>query len=155
MPAGSWRLILTRRKRRGLRRPCWGCRGPSVELTVKGAGPISDYTADVRLASDGAERLAGQVTLLAKGEAGQAFAADLGGDLAPLFLPEYAAFFGPDAAANQGSGCAKWAVDLNAFAVETRAMVLNGALVVAADGLPERFALTGKLGLDGRRCCCR
>ena len=124
--------------------------GPSVELTVKGAGPISDYTADVRLASDGAERLAGQVTLLAKGEAGQAFAADLGGDLAPLFLPEYAAFFGPEVRLRtKGLVAPGGRLDLNAFAVETRAMVLNGALVVAADGLPERFALTGKLGLDG------
>ena len=34
---------------------------PAVDLSVAGSGPVADFTADVRLLSDGSERLAGQV----------------------------------------------------------------------------------------------
>ena len=55
---------------------------------------MSCVASRLRLASDGTERLAGKVTV-GSGEAGaMRFAADLGGDIAPLFLPEYADFFG-------------------------------------------------------------
>ena len=51
-------------------------------MTVKGEGPLSDYTANLRLASDGTERLAGKVTV-GSGEAGaMRFAADLGDPVA-------------------------------------------------------------------------
>ncbi|MGB8812871.1 MAG: translocation/assembly module TamB domain-containing protein [Paracoccaceae bacterium] len=122
---------------------------PSVELIVQGEGPISDFTADVRLGSDGSDRLAGNVTLQSTDAMGQAFSADLGGDLAPLFLPEFAEFFGSDVQLKTtGVRAPTGRFDLSQFSVQTRAMTLGGTLVLAADGLPERFALTGKLGLD-------
>lgn len=123
---------------------------PPVELTVKGEGPLGDYTAQIRLASEGQERLAGEVELLA-GEAGQmGFRADLAGDMAPLFLPDYAAFFGNDLrlAAN-GQRAADGRLELDSLDFRTRAMTLAGSLALAADGLPERLALTGQIGLDG------
>lgn len=123
---------------------------PPVELTVKGQGPLTDYTAQIRLASEGQERLAGEVEVRA-GEAGQtAFRADLSGDMAPLLLPDYATFFGNDLrlAAN-GQRAADGRLVLDTFDFRTRAMTLAGSLVLAADGLPERFALTGQIGLDG------
>ncbi|HEX9859212.1 MAG TPA: translocation and assembly module protein TamB, partial [Paracoccaceae bacterium] len=111
---------------------------PAVELTVQGEGPVSDYTAEVRLASDGAERLAGSVTLQAPAEGGRAFRADLGGDLAPLFLPDYAAFFGPDVQLQTaGIRAADGRLNLSQLALRTRALVLEGSLALAVDGLPE------------------
>ena len=128
---------------------------PAVDLTIKGTGPLDAYTADLRLTSDGAERLAGQVTVGIPGpDAAQGdtrFSADLGGDLAPLFAPDYAEFFGPDVGLTAtGVKAADGRLDLSAFRVVTRALDLGGSLQLAADGLPERFAITGQLGLDGK-----
>lgn len=124
---------------------------PAIDLAITGSGPLSDYRADLRLASDGAERLAGQVSIGKAAEGATTFAADLGGDLAPLFLPEYRDFFGTDlrlAAAGLREGSGRLVLDR--LALETRALRLAGDLVLGADGLPERFALTGDLGLpDG------
>lgn len=124
---------------------------PAVDLTIKGSGPVSDYRADLRLASDGAERLAGQVTVRKVESGATGFVADLGGDLAPLFLPEYREFFGTNLRLQaNGSAEPSGRVVLDRFALDTRALRLAGDLVMGADGLPERFALTGDLGLpDG------
>ena len=123
---------------------------PALALTVKGEGPLSDYTANLRLASDGRERLAGKVTV-GSGEAGaMRFAADLGGDIAPLFLPEYADFFGTSLTlATHGTREASGRLVLDALDFKTQAMTLTGNLVLAVDGLPERFDLRGHLGQGG------
>lgn len=123
---------------------------PAVDLTVQGEAPLSDYTAEIRLASDGEDRLAGKVTV-ARAETGDtAFNADLGGDLAPLFLPAYREFFGTSVTLSaNGTRAATGRLDLEQFRLATQAMELDGALVLAADGLPERFDIKGQLGLDG------
>ncbi|MDR0809838.1 MAG: translocation/assembly module TamB domain-containing protein, partial [Gemmobacter sp.] len=119
---------------------------PAVELTVKGEGPLDDYAADLKLTSDGQERLAGRVTVGADAAGGTRFTADLGGDLAPLFLPDYAAFFGPDVQfSTEGVRAADGRLDLSRFALDTQAMKLDGSLALAADGLPERFDLAGRI----------
>lgn len=123
---------------------------PSALLTIAGAGPLTDFAAKVGLATDGVSRLSGQVTLKGVAEAGTAFAADLSGDLAPLFLPDYAAFFG-DAVGLvvDGTRGADGRLDLSDLSLTTRALRLKGQLSLAADGVPERFSLTGDLGLSG------
>lgn len=123
---------------------------PAVDLAIKGEGPLANYAADLRLASDGVERLAGRVTLAASPEGATRFTADLGGDPAPLFLPEYAAFFGDDVRLqSEGTKAADGRLNLSRLTVETQALQLNGSLQLAPDGLPERFDLTGALGIDG------
>ncbi len=67
---------------------------PSVDLSIAGSGPLSDFSADIRLASDGVDRLSGPVEILQADSGAYRFTASLAGDLAPLFLPEYAAFLG-------------------------------------------------------------
>jgi translocation and assembly module TamB len=125
---------------------------PAAELSIKGSGPLADFAATLRLATDGQNRLAGQVTLRAEADGAQGFAADLSGDLAPLFLPDYAAFFG-DAVRLRAEGrrSLSGAVDLSALAVETRALSIAGMMRLAPDGLPLRLDLTGRVGLpDGQ-----
>lgn len=123
---------------------------PAIELTVKGEGPLSDYAADIRLASGGSERLAGKVTLAEAADGGMRFTADLGGDPAPMFLPEYAEFFGDDVKlAAQGTKAADGWLTVDDLTLRTQALDLRGNLALAADGLPERFALRGSLGQDG------
>lgn len=122
---------------------------PAVDLTIAGSGPIENYAADIRLATGGTDRLAGQVTLQGNATSGRSFTAELGGDVAPLFLPEYAEFFGPDVRlAVTGERAADGRLDLSQLAVQTRALTLDGQLVLASDGLPERIDLTGRIALE-------
>lgn len=124
---------------------------PDVGLTVQGEGPLTDFAADLALATGGVDRLAGRVTLGALAGGGTGFAADIGGDLAPLFLPQYAAFFGNDIKLKAaGSRDAGQALRLDELRLETRALSINGQLQLSADGLPDRFDLDVKLGLDGQ-----
>ncbi len=115
---------------------------PAASLTIKGSGPVDDFSADVGLITEGTDRLRGTVTLGGTDDGAMKFTADLGGDLAPLFLPEYAEFFGSDVALiAAGSRSADGKMQLSDVSVQTRALALKGNLALAADGLPTSFNL--------------
>lgn len=121
---------------------------PAAELTVKGAGPVSDFIADIALSTDAQPRLSGRiVTKSAPNQTG--FAANLSGDLAPLFLPDYAEFFG-NRVALIGSGTAyeDGRLELSHLTLDAKALDLIGSLALDAAGSPQRFDLQGKLAQD-------
>ncbi len=119
---------------------------PSVALKIKGAGPLSDFAADVALTTDGIDRLAGQVTLKGVAEGATGFAANLSGDLAPLFLPAYAEFFGNQVALKvDGQRWPDGRLALKQMQVAAKALQLDGRLALAADGLPQSFDLHGTM----------
>lgn len=119
---------------------------PAASLTVKGSGPVDDFTADVGLMTDGSDRLRGTVTFGSTEDGGMQFSADLGGDLAPLFLPAYAEFFGSDVALlATGTRDAGGQLQLSDLSLQTRALALKGNLALAADGLPTNFNLNAAL----------
>ena len=123
---------------------------PSAELTIKGAGPVNDFAADISLKTDDVTRIAGRVSVFPT-EGGRGFQADLSGNPTPVFLPAYAEFFGPDVAMHlRGTSYDDGRVELSAFDVTTKALTLNGLLNLDSDGVPEGFSLTGTIGLpDG------
>ncbi len=119
---------------------------PSAALIVQGAGPIADFAADIALTTDDIDRLAGKVKLTGQSDGATVFAADLAGDLAPLFLPAYADFFGNAVTVTvDGRRWPDGRLDLAALDVAAKSIRLNGSLALAADGLPERFDLTGQI----------
>lgn len=119
---------------------------PAARLTIKGSGPVDDFSADVGLITEGTDRLRGTVTLGGTENGATKFTADLGGDLAPLFLPAYAEFFGSDVALiAAGSRSADGKMQLSDLSVQTRALALKGNLALAADGLPTSFNLNAVL----------
>ncbi|MES2433131.1 MAG: translocation/assembly module TamB domain-containing protein [Pseudomonadota bacterium] len=119
---------------------------PSVALSVKGAGPVSDFAADVALTTDGVDRLAGKIALTGQKDGATAFSTDLAGDLAPLFLPSYAEFFGNSVSlSTAGKRWPDGRLALDTLAVKAKALALQGSLTLAADGLPQKFNLTGKI----------
>lgn len=119
---------------------------PSAALIIQGEGPLSDFAADVALTTDDVDRLAGKVQLTGQQDGATAFGADLAGDLAPLFLPAYAEFFGNAVTlSTKGQRWPDGRLDLAALDVTAKALHLSGALLLAADGLPQRFALTGQI----------
>ncbi|MEZ5799115.1 MAG: hypothetical protein R3D63_17560 [Paracoccaceae bacterium] len=122
---------------------------PSVNLTIAGTGALSDFAADIRLASDGVERLAGPVAITLDQDGAYRFTAQVAGNLAPLFLPDYAAFLGDRVALDlSGRHWPGGRLALDRLGLDARALDLQGALVVAGDGLPESFDLRAIVGSD-------
>lgn len=120
---------------------------PALRLSVAGDGPIDDFTADIALASDGQPRLTGQVQTTRAIDTGQRrVSADLGGDITPLFLPDYRDFFGPDIGLTTELRVMEdGAVELDRLSINAAAMTLDGTLSLAPGGAPRAFDLTGRI----------
>lgn len=119
---------------------------PAAELSVVGSGLFDDFSADVRLATDGEERLSGTVETAAVAGRGYRFSADLSGDLAPLFLPDYRDFFGPAVTLQvEGVRSDTGHIAVDTFKVSTQSLALSGSVSLAPDGLPQEVSLTGRL----------
>lgn len=125
---------------------------PPLSLTAKGEGPVGDFTADIALATDGSERIAGQVRLRAlpaadaetAAAAGIAFTADLGGDVTPMLPPRFHDFFGSDTSLHvDGSRDAEGRVEIGEMSVASDALSLDGSLVIASDGRVEIVDVQG------------
>jgi translocation and assembly module TamB len=119
---------------------------PALSLSVDGEGPLDDFTANVALSSDGEDRLAGTVTLRGQADGAQAFAADLGGDLTALLLPQAREFLGQDIRlVVDGRRTAEGTLALDQLSVDSASLKLDGSLATAPDGRPSRFDLTGEI----------
>jgi len=124
---------------------------PSVDLSITGDAPLAEFAADLNLRTDGQDRLAGTVTLGTGAEADgaptQTFSADIGGDVAPLFLPEYQAFFGRDVALTvRGTRFADGRLTLSDLSLNAAAITLSGDLSLGSDNVPSFIDLTGRIG---------
>ncbi|WP_179378511.1 translocation/assembly module TamB domain-containing protein [Jannaschia marina] len=118
---------------------------PAIDLTVDGTGPLDAFTADIVLASDGAERLSGQVELSGT-EAGRAFAVDLGGDVTSLFAPRYQDFFGDDVSlVARGLQATGGDLELETLDLRTRALTLTGSASLGANGWPRFLDIEGEI----------
>ncbi len=123
---------------------------PSVDLSVDGSGNLSDFTADIRLATDDVTRLAGEATLSSEprgeGPPLRRFSVEVGGDLAPVFTPQYRPFFGDDIRlVARGVRRPDGAINLEEMTLTADSLVLEGQVAIGANGLPETIALTGKI----------
>lgn len=128
-------------------------KAPALALSVDGKGPISDFTAKINLATDDQPRLAGTVVLKgetdANGKVTNRFTADLGGDIAPLFAPEYQTFFGPDIKLQvAGARLPSGQVNLSQLDLKARQIALTGQVDIGTDGMPSRIDLKGQLASD-------
>ncbi len=119
---------------------------PALDLTVKGTGPLDDFSADLALATDGTDRLTGRLALKGEDGGGTGFDATLSGDVAPLLFPDYRAFFGPDLALDlTGSKRADGSLSIGKLALDAAQMHFTGRAEIGADGLPEVIDLTGRI----------
>ncbi|WP_417806525.1 translocation/assembly module TamB domain-containing protein [Thioclava sp.] len=133
---------------------------PSITLALSGSGPIDKFSADVVLSTDGQQRLAGKVSVeksvpegAVQGTAPETgFSAVFSGDVSPLLPPEYREFFGDNVSfVAQGARTASGQTNLQMLDVKSRALDLQGSAKIGANGLPQKFDLTGQLGLgDGQ-----
>ena len=124
---------------------------PALHLKVNGNAPISDFSAQLALSAAGQPLLQGQATISSDElqPDAYAFSADLGGDMRPLFPADLHPFFGKRTGLTaSGHVWSDGRVGVDALNMTSGAMNITGQLAVAADGLPERFSLNGKIG-DG------
>ncbi|NNE51068.1 MAG: translocation/assembly module TamB [Sulfitobacter sp.] len=123
---------------------------PPVELSVEGSGPVDDFTSDIRIATDGQERLTGQVILgtqaprRASDTPDRRIRADIGGDITALLAPRYREFFGEDLrltldALQEGNG----ALEVSSFALNAQAAELAGQVTLNADLWPTFIDISG------------
>ncbi|NOD93069.1 translocation/assembly module TamB [Ruegeria sp. HKCCD4884] len=125
---------------------------PPIGLTAKGSGPVSDFTADIGLSSDGQPRVTGQVrlrsapTAAASADEGIAFTADLGGDLTPFVAENMDTFFGTKTQLLvDGRTEADGALTISDLELTSQALNLKGELQLAAGGQLQLAALQGRI----------
>lgn len=119
---------------------------PALGLNIAGTGPISDYEAQMSLATDGVDRVSGSF-VLNEAEGAQTIGLDIQGDVTPLFAPDYREFFGTDVALRTNAEIsAAGAVDLNRLEIIADHLQLSGSAAISETGWPERFALDGSMG---------
>ncbi|UWQ92256.1 translocation/assembly module TamB domain-containing protein [Rhodobacteraceae bacterium M382] len=114
---------------------------PAIALTAKGSGPVADFTSDITLATNGQDRLAGQVALKAlpsdDPEAANSigFSADLGGDVTALMPEEYRPFFGTDTRLDvKGQSDPDGSIRLDRLDLRSAALDLSGQMSMAPGG---------------------
>lgn len=126
---------------------------PALDLTLQGDAPLEDFAARLRLATDGTERLTGTATLAALRDPttplappGWQFAADVTGDAATLFAPQYRPFFGPVVQlSTAGRRSATGALVLDQLQLTADALTLSGTAELDPDGWPARLNLTAEM----------
>ncbi len=122
---------------------------PATQLTLAGHGPLAQFDAQVSLATAGQPRLAGHLTIADDAQGNRAFAAELGGDLTPLFLPQYAAFFGTDTALTvKGQRAVDGALQVDTLSLTSQALQLDGFMTLDPQGQPRKLNLTGRMAQD-------
>jgi translocation and assembly module TamB len=119
---------------------------PSAAFELSGEGPLENHRAMIRLATDGADRLAGEVILGQEIDGGYRLQADVSGNIAPILAPDHVAFFGTDIGLSlDARRTATGRTALDRLSVTARSLTLGGRAVLAADGLPEEMDITGTL----------
>lgn len=122
---------------------------PALSFTIVGEDPISAFGADIRLATDGAERLRGRITSGTPADvpgASTRIAADIRGDIAPLFLPDYQTFFGDDVAlVSQITTFEDGRLSLEDLTLRSASLALTGQVDIGSDRLPERIDVEGAI----------
>ncbi|SFR45829.1 translocation/assembly module TamB domain-containing protein [Litoreibacter janthinus] len=119
---------------------------PSILLTVQGEDPISEFSANIRLETDGEERLEGAATLTSDADGTSRFALDVRGDVAPVFVPEFAEFLGNDVKlVTRGERSVAGGVKLDELTLQTAALNIQGSAEIDAQGWPQKLQIDGQI----------
>lgn len=128
---------------------------PSVNMSIQGNGPLSNLGTNLKISTDGVERLSGSVSLAAVAPAtvgatvSRAFVADVTGDVTALFAPQYRPFFGNDVSLNvEGVRDATGALDISKLALITDALNLEGEVRLNASYWPTYLDVAGSIRND-------
>ncbi|MEP3675474.1 translocation/assembly module TamB domain-containing protein [Sulfitobacter sp.] len=122
---------------------------PSVDMNVTANGPLGDLVTVVKLDTDGAERLGGEVRLSTQGDDSdpdRRIVADIGGDITAVVLPQYRDFFGDHVELKMDALMgADGAVTLSALDLQAAAVDLQGELSLSDEKWPTYIDITGNI----------
>lgn len=119
---------------------------PALGLTLKGEDPITDFTAALRLATDGEERLGGTVTVDLQRNDIWRLRGALEGDLTPLLPETQRAFFaGTSKLTFDGTRAADGALTLERFDLATGDTELAGQVALSPEFWPVSAKMTGQM----------
>lgn len=126
---------------------------PSVRAEIQGSGPLRDFAARFRLATDGQDRVTGMASAHAEpgedGTPGTGFRLELSGDVASLLPPGNRAFFGAESLLlAQGWRGENGQLSLPALMIDTQALKLTGSARISDEGAPQSLVLLMTLGED-------
>ena len=126
---------------------------PAVQAEIKGNGPLSNFAADIRLATAGQPRVTGRVSAASKpgpdNAPGTGFRLELTGDVASLLPPENRAFFGSQSQLlAEGWRGESGRISLPVLLVKTDALSLTGSLTTNETGAPQSVVVLLSLGED-------
>ncbi|SFE46564.1 translocation/assembly module TamB domain-containing protein [Roseivivax sediminis] len=124
---------------------------PPLNLSVEGEGPLTDFTADLAFATDGEDRLSGQIRIRESETGARGFNVAIDGDIRPLLTPENREFFGPNLSLDvAGRRFPSGALEIDTLEVASDAINLSGNLQLSENQWPVRFSLQGEVaGADG------
>ena len=118
---------------------------PSTKLLIAGTAPVENYGATLALATDGQDRILGDFSLRSD-TAGQYIKLDIGGDVTPLFAPEYQGFFGDDVQLKvEALTSSDSQIKLESFDLNAKSIRLQGSADIGAQGWPDRLNVTGQI----------
>ncbi|SON56080.1 Autotransporter assembly factor TamB [Hartmannibacter diazotrophicus] len=119
---------------------------PSLAFTVKGSGPIDNFTADIALDAND-QRLIGGRTTVSEVNGGYRLLTDLQGTLAPLVPENYADFVaGQSRLVIDGLKTESGTLTLSSLSLRSGVASLDMSADLATDGFPTRIDIDGKLG---------
>lgn len=127
---------------------------PPLQLSVKGDGPLTDFLADIRLATEDQDRLTGTVRLqgvtLPNADPGTpqsiAFDANLSGDVTPVLPADFHDFFGTQTALTvKGQSDPGGGLSVETFDLSSQALRLSGALELQPGGDLRKVKLRGSV----------
>lgn len=126
---------------------------PALDVTLVGAAPLSDFTAQLDLKTNQISRLSGDIRYSETADEqniAMEFGADVAGDLRPLFASDFHPFFGENAALGfAAKRFTNGALEVEQLRLATGVLNLKGDLRLGADQLPEKFDLSGSIAADG------
>ena len=126
---------------------------PAVRAEIKGEGLLKDFAADIRLATDGVDRVTGRASARAQagddGSPGTGFRLELAGDVASLLPPDNRDFFGASSKLlAEGWRGQNGRLSVPALLIDTEALNLTGSVTTNDKGAPQSLVVLMTLGED-------
>ena len=124
---------------------------PAVAATIKGAGPLSEFSGQIQLATDGVDRVTGKLSTHGAegpdGSEGNGFDLEIGGDLSTLLPPENREFFGDSTQIlAKGWRGDNGQLDIQSLSLDTEALKISGRLVTNDQSAPQLVDLQVDFG---------
>src|SRR5690606_5610412 len=114
---------------------------PPIELTIAGAGPVSELDIDLTLDADAERVLTGLATLRQQSE-GLFFGTELGGPIARLVPQQFRGFFGEETALTaRGLLREEGGISLDTLEIESAALTLEAVAETTSDWFLSRLEM--------------